>query len=146
MFGKGEEVRFIKGKYVGKNGWLNSGKKPTPCYYYVIVLLEAGKEVSTRVLKTSVSIIANEETPTNFEGALLQQHPDLETAMDKLCDELAKCGLSAASVEMPNIFMKKLSKAINAQNGLGNKAKWRHVYWREPAAQAAQAAQAQPEF
>lgn len=55
MAQKGIEIRFVKGKYMGKNGWRNAMLPDTDFYTHVILSTEHG-EVLTRVRKDSVAV------------------------------------------------------------------------------------------
>jgi hypothetical protein len=118
---KGEAIRFIGGTYSKANkstmtGWFNASKEHTPCMYQVIVDLGNGKEKVTKVMKESVRIVSEEAGPTCFEEAVLQQHPDIDKAMDKLAQELAKCGVHAQSNEISRILSQKILNAFVAQS------------------------------
>jgi hypothetical protein len=74
---KGDPIRFVKGKYLGNVGWINTGKKKTKSgtYCYVIVRLE-NEEKETRVKRSSYR--ERQVPPKTYEEAILQQHPDIE--------------------------------------------------------------------
>jgi transcription antitermination factor NusG len=124
---KGDEIRLVKGKYEGQQAWMNKAKKPTKCYYFVIVVDDDGTERATRVLKGSARIIAQEPTPTSYEEAVIQQHPDIERAIDKLCELLVECGINKHSDKLARILETKIEEAKATQDSLSYRAKWRHV-------------------
>jgi hypothetical protein len=129
MSTKGGSCRFIRGKYCGLQGWLNADKPKTRCYTHVIINKPDGsafKEYHTKVRHESLRT-GNVPTPTTFEEAILQQHPDIEQMIDKLAKELARCHLAHTSQPMLAIINLKLSKHINAQSSKGNTASWRDV-------------------
>jgi hypothetical protein len=126
MDNKGEGIRFVKGKYAGKTGWLDTSKpKHTTMMYNVIVAISEEEDLSSRVQKTSVRLIANETTPTSLEAAVIHQHEDVEAAMDKLADLLAQCSVQPGSHALHTIFEEKLQQAWFTQTTKGNKATWR---------------------
>jgi hypothetical protein len=130
----GERIRFIRGTYVGKTGWINNSKKETAKMVYVIVELEDGLK-ETRVAHASIARPAAE--PTSYGEATLQQHPDIDGMMDKLVCQLAKCHMSTqasavnSAFKTTEIFCNKLFQAIATQQALGDKATWRHVHYEE---------------
>jgi hypothetical protein len=74
---KGRQIRFIGGKYGGKKGWINDGKKGEKAMY---------------VFDNSVD---NEPTgtPSSYGDAILLQCPDLDCSLTKLCWDFAKCNI-----------------------------------------------------
>jgi hypothetical protein len=125
---KGVRIRFTRGNHCGKTGWLNADKVHTKCYWYVIVKIDEEHEELTKARKTSVKEIGTEPPPT-YEHAVLQQHPDIETLIEALAVELAKCDVSGTSQVIQHIVITKLQEARNAQDMAGNSATWRHVDW-----------------
>jgi hypothetical protein len=126
MSNKGAELRFVKGTYNGKTGWINEDGKLLTFYVHVIFQMGDGlDEKHTKVLKTSVlKRIADNRPATTREEAVLQQHPDIKAVMDKLAAELTKCGLMETE-ETACIVSIKLQEAIVAQNAKGSKVTWR---------------------
>jgi hypothetical protein len=59
--------------------------------FYVIVDLGDGATKKTRVQKESVR--KRQGSPLNYAEAILQQCPDIEVKMDKLCQELQNAPL-----------------------------------------------------
>jgi len=66
---KGDHVRFTGGVYEGKTGWLDTSRDETPCYVYVIVLMENREEKPTRVTKKFVQDWMTK--PKSYEEAVL---------------------------------------------------------------------------
>ena len=67
---KGARIRFAKGTYQGKNGWMNTGKGETKQQFNVIVILTpGGGEKKMRVMKGSAKLIS-EEDPSSYEEAM----------------------------------------------------------------------------
>jgi hypothetical protein len=127
---KGNSVRFCGGKYIGKTGWLNDEKGVTQQKVYVIV--DMGDEKTKETIVNRESIAAPYTQPGTFEEAALQQHPDIESMMDKLVRQLAKCNVGSTDVSVQTIastFFNKMVKARTKQVELGKKATWRDVTW-----------------
>jgi hypothetical protein len=128
---RGREIRFIKGKYIGYNGWINDHGDHTAHSYAVIV--SGYKSVNggthdriTKVRKESVRdrILP----PANSKSeAIMQQHPEIEQTMEKLCRQLAKCDINPRSNSIKEVFGRKLLEAVAKQIALGNKATWKRV-------------------
>jgi hypothetical protein len=122
---KGAELRFTKGSYMGKTGWINEDGKLLDCYVHVIIHMGDGlEERLTKVRKTSMKRIADDRPAATREEAILQQHPDIEAIMEKLAAELAKCGLDRTK-ETARIVSVKLQEAIVAHRTKGSKATYR---------------------
>eukprot|EP00523_Entomoneis_sp_CCMP467_P009448 CAMPEP_0168733370 /NCGR_PEP_ID=MMETSP0724-20121128/8257_1 /TAXON_ID=265536 /ORGANISM="Amphiprora sp., Strain CCMP467" /LENGTH=380 /DNA_ID=CAMNT_0008780429 /DNA_START=23 /DNA_END=1162 /DNA_ORIENTATION=- len=54
--GKGSPIQFVSGKYQGKSGWLDKNLGETAKMIYVIVSMNQGNEIFTRVMKGSIQI------------------------------------------------------------------------------------------
>ena len=129
---KGSVIRFVKGTYVGKGGWIDAQKPETNKMYYVIVKDWHGeKETPTRVDKDSVRILEGRTRPASYAEAVLWQNPDIESKLDNICQELAKCSIHQDGNGMVAIIQKKLSEAAEKQASLGNKGTYRHVEFNE---------------
>jgi hypothetical protein len=126
MSDKGEPIRFVRGLYKGKTGWLNKEKGSTECQFYVIVSMANNKIKRTRVNKESVAAPRDEMAPSSYAEALLQQHPDLEEKMDILCRELAKCKIQKDAAGIYKILNRKIEEAIKRQSKK-SKAVYREV-------------------
>jgi hypothetical protein len=89
MSARGNEIRFVKGKYTGYYGWVNKDEIET--LHSVPVIVQDYKkpegtthDKETKVRKTSVRS-RQLASPRCFEEAVFQQHPDIEDQMEKLC-------------------------------------------------------------
>jgi hypothetical protein len=71
-----------------KTGWKNVDKVATAHMVYVIMDMGNGNKHKTRVLKDSIGVPVG--LPKLYTKAVLQQHPDVETLVDKLYKELSK--------------------------------------------------------
>jgi hypothetical protein len=135
---KGEEICIIDGKYKKHNGWRWAGKDDTPKFTHVIVLLENEQELGTKVKKGNVR--AWLMSPTNYVEESLQQHVDIDCALDKVCKLLAKCHLRTGHQEAAqHVFMKRMETAIHQQAAEGSKATWYHVDFNDASKAEAEA-------
>jgi hypothetical protein len=125
MTNKGDQIRFVKGKYAGFQGWKDSSrkKKKGSRYRPVIIQLE-GSEHMTSVHRASYR--SPFQAPRSFEEAALQQHSDLELAMIRVADMFAELGVTDNRIAV-NIFDKELKRAREDQLKLGSKARYRKV-------------------
>ena len=122
---KGDELRFVKGTWVGYSGWKDLSVKPKKGSEKRAVIVDKdGEEIATDVNKSSIR--KPHAAPRTFEEALLQQHKDVETAMVKLAEMFAKCGISNNN-NVLTLFSLELTRARDYQMKLGAKARWRHV-------------------
>ena len=96
---------------------------------YVIVDQGGGQEYDTRVLTTSIG--RPRTKPTTYAEAVIQQHPDIEKMMDKLCRELAKCKLSPKDRGLETVLLEKMTDSATAQASFGHKAVYRTVHFDE---------------
>jgi len=127
---KGNAIRFVGGIYVGQTGWIDAEKKETPKQVSVIVDLGNGKTKRTRVNKESVE--KPSEAPSCYAEAVMQQCPDIEKRMNKLCSELAKCKIAIDAWGIMEILNEKLHKATKKQASMGSKATYRQVVFTIP--------------
>lgn len=84
----GDEIRFKAGKYKGKTGWRNTKRTDTAGRIYVIV------DLGSRFKETYVrptSIAKPQGRSQNWAEALVDQHPDIDGMIDKLCKEIGRC-------------------------------------------------------
>ena len=128
---KGEEVRFVKGKYDGLKGWVSADRGYTPKEVYIIVEKTASRdfEMLARVPQSSIKMAAlyNKE-PKSYGEAMIQQHRDIDMMMNKLVEEMVKCHIVSESCrDVQSILKGKLHEAEIRQNKMGNKALWRKV-------------------
>ena len=138
---KGDEIHFKPSAapaYRNKLGWINTAKGAdgfTAQMVYVIVDLGNGKEHPTRVMQTSIT--KRHSTPTSYDEALFQQHPDIEGLMDKLILKIASCSMPADDTNefqhiqqaIADTFLAKLTHACKKQKDMGIKAKYVNVHF-----------------
>lgn len=131
---KGAEIRFVKGKYAGMNGWINYYKKKKKNSVYQGVIVEwlavdsddDDDDYVTRVKEDSIRPRWTEDDPKTFESAVLMQHPDIEKAMIALAEMFAQCG-HGNNNETLRMFGDELTRAKKHHTRLGNKARFRIV-------------------
>lgn len=126
---KGEAIRFVKGKYVGLNGWMDGSKKmkKNSVYQHVIVVLDEDhkEQKATRVKKNSFRKEFS-SPPRNYVEAAMMQHPDIEKDMIDLAEKFAQLYMRD-NVDFLRIIDHELSHARAFQSRLGSKARYRHV-------------------
>ena len=127
MSEKGKEIRFIKGKYQGCVGWLNSAvkKKKKAVYRHVIIKGEKEEDKLTKVKESSYR--KPFAAPQSYEEACLQQHSDIELAMVQLAEMFAECKVHTNNVNIASLFEAELKRAVDYQVKLGNRARYRAV-------------------
>jgi len=128
---KGREIRFIKGTYAGRKGWIDASRKKTKSTFrHVIVEDDGDGEKFTRVKKTSYR--EPFKLPTSYEEAAMQQHPDIEKTMILLAEMLASCGIGTHNAEVHQLLEDEIQKANTNLEKAGSKARFRNVEWVDP--------------
>ena len=111
---KGNKINIVGGKYDSKTGWMNEGKEETACFYYVCIKLRKA-EKWTRVRKEHVAPI-NDSDPVSFPEAVLQQHSDVNSAIENAARLMAKCRIGMSQTDLDfsaEIFKGKILAAHN---------------------------------
>ena len=123
---KGKEVRFIGGKYSGKRGWINMDKENGENTVPVIVDLGKKGEKETYVYDYSLEL---EDTgiPATYAQAVIQQCPDLDCALTKVCRGFAKCNIRQDPEGFIGVVQKKMTEATKLQEDKGSKALYRRI-------------------
>ena len=67
----------------------------------------------------------------DYVDAVLQQHPDIDQAFNKVCKLLAKCQLNGTEKPLQIKFIEKMEAAVEQQRAGGQKAAWFHVDYKE---------------
>ena len=134
MSNRGEEIRFVRGKYIGYTGWKNLDGDETAVSIAVIVHEYKDKKNGSTSNKTATvrkeSVKSKvQPAPKSRAEAIMQQHPEIEQAMEKLARQLAKCELRPRSTAIQNIFATKLQDATARQIAMGNRATWKRVQY-----------------
>ena len=129
---KGAAIRFIGGKYVGRRGWIDSGREFGETKVPVIVV-KGSEEKQTAVDFTNYELETAYNEPTNYEEAIFDQVGDIELAMNKLVKLLAECpaveNTGEGGKRLARIFLKRVGQAMKRQKNKGDKARWRFVVW-----------------
>jgi hypothetical protein len=125
---KGEAIRIKKGTYIGKTGWIDADAKvlDTMVWVYVDNWNGDGRSIKhTKVKKSSIS--QKDREPTTYAEAVIQQHPDIDATLDKLCLDLAMCNIHKDEKGIMELVHQRLGKATDEHNKLGYKKKIREV-------------------
>ena len=93
----GAEVRIVGSKKYCKNdgAWINTSKGDagfTPLKIHLLIKL-GSKTAATCLMRKNV-VVCRLGVPTSFVEAVLNQHPTIESKMDKLAMLLAHCGIN----------------------------------------------------
>lgn len=115
MSDKGDPILFVKGKYKGKTGWYNQEKGSTRTRHYIIVDMGHNVLIRTWVNKASARPAVLVSPPTSYSEAVLQQCPDVEEKLEKLCTELAMCKIDKDPNGILAIINQKLAEACQTQ-------------------------------
>ena len=119
---KGEEIRFIAGKYGGKSGWVNTEEPGDESVTPVIVNLgRKGKKVTFVFFSSSIQ--RNNFAPaTSYAEAVIQQCPDIEKSLVTVTRQLAKCDIGRDPKGFQAVVNQKLDEARALQENRGSKA------------------------
>ena len=130
MAEKGDQIRFVRGSYAGKTGWINKSKKKTKedKQRYVIVLMSNGEEKETKAGKYNYRKL--HEEPRTYEEAALQQHFQIEKTMVKLAQMFAECAIHDTK-GATKLFEKELRRAMKEIHSKGPDARFRNVEFQE---------------
>ena len=125
---KGAARKITGGKYCGLNCWIDDSRRHPETQVYVCVQLISGeeKEIWTRISKKYCQ--APPKAPVTFPEAVMQQHNDVEKAMNKLCLLLVKCQTCETTnriKETNDLFKSKLEEAFHNHIAIGHKREYR---------------------
>lgn len=128
---RGRPIRFVKGTYAGRHGWIDSSRRETKSFTQAVIVAADGDdgERCTRVQKSSFR--PEFQDPISFEEAALQQHFDMEQTMIKLAQMFVECGIRD-NREATELFAAELNIAATLQLQKGSSARWRDVTFVEP--------------
>jgi len=131
---KGEEICFIAGKYGGKSGWINPEEPADETITPVIVNLGCKGVKSTFVYTSSIRRISLLASPNTYTEAVIQQCPDIDSAMPRywknlvtVTRQLAKCDLDRDAKGFQAVINQKLTEARDWQQSKGSKAMYRKI-------------------
>lgn len=128
---RGRPIRFVKGTYAGRHGWIDSSRRETKSFSQAVIVAASEDDVErcTRVLKSSFRW--EFQDPTSFEEAALQQHFDMEQTMIKLAQMFVECGI-CDNHQATELFKAELDIAATLQLQKGSSARWRDVTFVDP--------------
>jgi hypothetical protein len=126
MAKKGQKVRFIAGKYGGRKGWIDEDREAGQDTVPVIVNLGRKGEWETYVYTFSVEL-ERLIAATTYAEAVIQQNPDLDCALTKVCRDFARCNIKKDLPGFTQIIKKKLEEGTKYLESKGNKALYRHI-------------------
>lgn len=127
---KGERVRFIAGKYGGKKGWINSAREPGDNTIPVIVDRGRKGEKSTYVYEENMKIEPS-TPPSCYAEAVIQQCPDVEQLLVKMCRAFAKCDIQQDGEGFMRLVQQNITAATEWQDSKGSLAYYRKIEWDE---------------
>ena len=126
---KGEEIRFIAGKYGGKSGWIDDSEDADENVTPVIVDLGRKGEKITFVHTWSFRRM-NCDKPASYAEAVIEQCPDIEKNLVAVTRQLAKCDLKKDPHGFQTVVNQKLNEAQEWQESRGSKAMYRKInFW-----------------
>ena len=87
---KGEDIRFIAGKYAGKKGWMNLAMKDFGSAQKIHVLVDRsdvrkGVMTASFVYRSSITLERLYKNATILSAAVVQQCPDIEAKLIAVC-------------------------------------------------------------
>ena len=123
---KGDEIRFIAGKYAGKSGWINTQEPADETITPVIINLGRKGGKLTFVYTSSIKLISK-AVPTSYSEAVTQQCPDIEKKLVTVTRQLAKCDLSRDPEGFQAVVGQKLDEAHLWQESRGSKAMYHKI-------------------
>lgn len=123
---KGEEVSIVAGTYKGMRAWKNTARTQPEKMVYIIVEIEGGIEHATRIRKSSIGPAV--KPPNSYEGAVMQQKPEIGELLRKAARLLVQCGVEdfhAVGEIVSNIFIDEQVK----HHEKGVDAKYFNIEW-----------------
>lgn len=129
---KGEEVRFIAGKYAGKKGWVNVAMKESGSAQKIHVLVDRsdvkkGAMVASFVYKSSITTEKSYRNATTLAAAVVQQCPDIEAKLIAVCRAFVVAGVQNSGDGFLEIVSEFMNDALKYQKNRGSKALYRMV-------------------
>lgn len=124
---KGEEIRFIAGKYAGKTGWINTADQADDEVTPVIVDLKRKGEKPTFVYTSSIKKKSEDLQPTGYAEKVILQCPDIEKDLVTVTRKMAKCDVEKDQDGFEIIMGRYLGEAVDHQKSKGSKAMWRKI-------------------
>jgi hypothetical protein len=125
---KGEAIRFKKGSFKGKTGWIdNDGSiMEQMVQVYVENWNNKGQTKNAKVMKINIAPL-HRPSPSSYAEAVIQQNPDIEDTLEKLCRNLAMCDIKKDGKGIMEVISNSLEQATEEQRKLGYKKRYRQV-------------------
>ena len=129
---KGKAIRISGGKYLGCTGWINARRDQTKCRRYVILELQnnIGSTFEHKTFVDKAHVGPPHRKPANYTEAAIQQHPQVEAALDKACREIIKCNIDDYN-DVLELLAKKLVEQALIQQSKGYKARYYDVKFKK---------------
>lgn len=126
---KGEEIRFIGGKYAGKQGWLDIDKEADDRVTPVILNLGKKKGKRDTFVYNGSWVLMSEvmKDPHSYARAVIQQCPEVHAEMVKFFRKLAKFDIDRDRAGFIALLDEALDDAVKHQISKGTKAEWRGI-------------------
>lgn len=131
---KGAPIKFTGGNFKGRYGWIDTSRPRKPKMQPVIVnMVEEGYENITRCMIVNYILMSDvNDVPTTYVEAMLQQHPDIDDMLFKLCREMAMCSVDEHTADQVyDVLNERIKQAKGEQDRLGHDARWRHVNFED---------------
>lgn len=128
---KGQAIRIVGGKYVGKNGWLdiaNKARSTTKVCIIVHVVTEGQLSFPTSVDATNLRYCRKE--PATWAEAAVMQQPKLEQKMMAMVKHFAACDMEGHEESVCALLKRELGESMKIQNTTPG-AKWYKVRYTE---------------
>ena len=135
---KGKQIRFIAGKYAGKQGWEDLARQQGDKTIPVIVDLGKRGEKETYVYNSSYVLNDASSLPGSYAEAVIQQCPDLEKMLVATCRAFAKTDIGRDPEGFHRLFNQHLHQAVYWQRSKGSKALYRSIAYQDPQPQGPQ--------
>lgn len=130
---KGAAIFFCGGTYCNKTGWFNDNGDTTECKYSIIINFGNGKVGVTKVNKDLVMLASKRNTkPKCYMDAILKQHPDIDLAVNDLCNKLAQCCVKDVDhQDIMGTVMKGVKRSTENFKAKGFRARFRPVHFQD---------------
>jgi hypothetical protein len=114
---RGRQVHIRGGKYIGREAWQDPDGRITAKYFPIIVRLDENGIQQEKKTKVKLSnVVEHRRVPRNRVEAAVLQHPQVEQALDRAMDLLARCQIRD-SVELRHLITERMQQAIGRLDG-----------------------------
>ena len=129
---KGEDIRFIAGKYAGKKGWMNLAMKDFGSAQKIHVLVDRsdvrkGVMTASFVYRSSITLERLYKNATTLSAAVVQQCPDIEAKLIAVCRAFVVARVQNENDGFLEIVSEFMNNALQYQKNKGSKAFYRMV-------------------